>query len=332
MAGKKIVDRKKGLFSVLSNGLALKNLSKTLKNDKEIVLSAVKQTGLALQYASDELKADRKTVFSAVKNTASALEYASDWLKCDRSIVFLALKQNGQTLKYAADRLRRDEKIVLAAVHQDGLALEHALGDIKNNKKVVLAAVAQDSRALQFASKKLRADREVIAAAAKHQNTYAAVNTKLNQAQTRSKSFDSHPDKKRVLKALEIHEHLYQLKPDPNKHGFYDLSYVQQLKAFNQMMGRVNRASRDETDSQSAPKEKKKMVIRHTSQLKADLKKIASNNKPNSIHQYRRSNEFFDLNLEDKLKTIFEGSNKHMEDTEKREKNNSDSSTPKNSG
>ena len=40
-----------------------------LKNDKDVVLTAVKQNGGALEYASDELKADKDVVVAAVSNS-----------------------------------------------------------------------------------------------------------------------------------------------------------------------------------------------------------------------------------------------------------------------
>ena len=54
---------------------------KELKNDKKIVLEAVKQNGDALQYASEELKNDKEVVLEAVKRNRLALQYASKELK-----------------------------------------------------------------------------------------------------------------------------------------------------------------------------------------------------------------------------------------------------------
>jgi hypothetical protein len=47
-----------------------------LKNDREIVLEAVRQAGWALYYASYELRADRQVIREAVKQNASALQFA----------------------------------------------------------------------------------------------------------------------------------------------------------------------------------------------------------------------------------------------------------------
>ena len=70
--------------------------SAALKDDREIVLEAVKQDGRALEYASAALKDDREIVLEAVKAELALykddlaivqLKYASAALKDDREIV-----------------------------------------------------------------------------------------------------------------------------------------------------------------------------------------------------------------------------------------------------
>jgi hypothetical protein len=51
-----------------NNGLALKYASKELKNDKKMVLIAVKNNGNALKYASEELQIDPELINVAKKN------------------------------------------------------------------------------------------------------------------------------------------------------------------------------------------------------------------------------------------------------------------------
>ena len=53
-----ITDKKKALEYVLEDGFNLKDCSDELRNDKEVVLAAVRNEGLALQFASEELHKD----------------------------------------------------------------------------------------------------------------------------------------------------------------------------------------------------------------------------------------------------------------------------------
>ena len=71
---------------------ALKSASAELKDDREIVLKAVKQNWRALEYASAAQKEDREIVLEAVKENRGALLYASCKLKEDRDILLEADK------------------------------------------------------------------------------------------------------------------------------------------------------------------------------------------------------------------------------------------------
>ena len=52
-----------------------------MKNDKEVVLAAVKQDGPALMYANTELKNDREVVLAAVRKNCAALLNVGDELR-----------------------------------------------------------------------------------------------------------------------------------------------------------------------------------------------------------------------------------------------------------
>ena len=57
-----------------------------LRNDRDLVLAAVKQDGRSLWDASEELRNDRGIVLAAVKQDGTALYYASEELKKDPDI------------------------------------------------------------------------------------------------------------------------------------------------------------------------------------------------------------------------------------------------------
>ena len=52
-------------------------MAAVLKNEREVVMAAVKHDGWALWCASDELKNDREVVNAAVQQKGRALKYAS---------------------------------------------------------------------------------------------------------------------------------------------------------------------------------------------------------------------------------------------------------------
>ena len=73
--------------------LNLEYASATLRNDRDVVLTAVQQNGRSLQYASETLRNDRDVVLAAVEQNGYSLEYASSDLKADRAVVLAAMRK-----------------------------------------------------------------------------------------------------------------------------------------------------------------------------------------------------------------------------------------------
>jgi serine/threonine protein kinase len=66
------------LAALSRQGMLLKDLSQSLRDDPEIVRTAVNNNGLALQYASENLKNNKAIVELAVAQNRAALQYASE--------------------------------------------------------------------------------------------------------------------------------------------------------------------------------------------------------------------------------------------------------------
>ena len=108
-----------------------------LRDDKQVVLTAIQQSAQSFEYASDNLKNDKEVVLAAVQKqkvlASSQLKNASDNLKNDREIVLKALQSQGSALVYASNELKNDREIVLIALQQSqGYALEYASNELKN--------------------------------------------------------------------------------------------------------------------------------------------------------------------------------------------------------
>ena len=122
--------------------------SETLRNDRNVVLTAVAQNGYALQHASETLRNDDKVVLAAVAQNGYALEYASETLRNDRNVVLAAVAQDGRALMHASETLRNDRKVVLTAVAQDGWALQYASNTLRKKHRIVTTAVNEDRTAM----------------------------------------------------------------------------------------------------------------------------------------------------------------------------------------
>lgn len=73
---------------LLHPGKDLKYTSEKLRNDKDIVLKAVKQDGTVLQFASKKLRNNETVVFEVIRQNRQSLEYASKSLKNDKEFAW----------------------------------------------------------------------------------------------------------------------------------------------------------------------------------------------------------------------------------------------------
>lgn len=147
--------------------------SKKTKNqypvdDKEEMLQAVAENGLALEHASPRLRNDRDVVRTAIRSWAPALQFASAQLRNDMSVVLIAIQayyfqhQNGNPFEYASEELQNNKEFIRSAVMLNGSAFQYVKPKFKSDREIVLAAVGRDARMLHFAPQQLQDDREFI--------------------------------------------------------------------------------------------------------------------------------------------------------------------------
>jgi hypothetical protein len=84
--------------------------SKARKAERARVLSLVRENGKELELLSDELRNDREVVLAAVRQSGSVLEYwyASEALKGDREVVLVVAQSNWMALQHASAKVRSE--------------------------------------------------------------------------------------------------------------------------------------------------------------------------------------------------------------------------------
>jgi hypothetical protein len=145
----------------LLNGSILEFVDDKLKNNKQVVIQAIKSYPLALKHVPNHFLSQAKIVQEALQQNGLTLEYVSESLKDDPESVAIALKSNGLALAFASKKLQNDEQIVKIAVQQNGLALKFANERLKNNLTIVMDALTNDMSAFEYVSKSLQEDSKV---------------------------------------------------------------------------------------------------------------------------------------------------------------------------
>lgn len=97
---------------IKNNGLAL-YYAPELKNDRWVVLAAVRENGEAIRFASNLLKKDPGIAFAAMEKTPSAFKWIDSTLRGQKEIVHFAATYDAKTTKENADpKVLADQDIV----------------------------------------------------------------------------------------------------------------------------------------------------------------------------------------------------------------------------
>ena len=124
-AGESIVSNYEiGLNVVQVDGAYLECLSLELKNNKEIVKTAVICDQIiadtSFRFASDELKNDKEFIMELLDVTAEVFMYASDELKDDEELAYKACSIDPMNIHYISNRLKENEEFIKSLIINNG--------------------------------------------------------------------------------------------------------------------------------------------------------------------------------------------------------------------
>lgn len=171
---------------------AFQQASPQLKENKDVVLRAIRNNKSALQFASLALRANKNFMLQSTKHNGLTLEFASDELRNDRQLALEAIKQDLGSLQFVSKELRDNQEFMLDAEKENVLAFKFASERLKNcrafnaqiatcaplsflffcdnftlDKDIVLMAVEQDGMGLQLVRKEMKDDQDIVRAALK---------------------------------------------------------------------------------------------------------------------------------------------------------------------
>lgn len=139
-----------------------------IREDRRVVLKAVRNCGLSLCMAGPQLQQDRDVVLSAVRQNGRALGMLPKNMKCDHDIVLAAVQQDPSSIwcdVWLDASIMSNRRIVRCAAALHGIVLAYASRDLQDDKEVVLSCVRSWGPSLEFASQQLRGDEDTVLAA-----------------------------------------------------------------------------------------------------------------------------------------------------------------------
>ena len=145
----------------------LQHVSESLRNDKDVVLKAIRTDSNSFEYASDSLKKDKGFILSIIKNHSYIFKYVHSSLKNDKEFIIKALNVAPRIFHHADISLRNDKPFVMSMIKDISPNVITAVGDdLVSDKELVLAAVKRNGDLLRFLKDKDFTDDEDIAFAA----------------------------------------------------------------------------------------------------------------------------------------------------------------------
>ena len=114
-----------------------------VKNNKELVLAAVRWDWHDLRYASEELKNDEEIIRVAISKSAYAVQYASKELREKKELMELAINKNGYMFMFTEGEIKTDITLIKFALSKDESAAIHIPPESMKKQKFVLSILPQ---------------------------------------------------------------------------------------------------------------------------------------------------------------------------------------------
>ena len=121
---------------------SLRSAPDVIRNDYDVVHTAVARNGLVLVYASDIMRAREGIVEAALLQNPHALQFADDVLKADYGFMRNAVRTHFESMMYVSDQLRNNINFIVEVVGINGSVLAMIPDEMQNNDEVVLAAAS----------------------------------------------------------------------------------------------------------------------------------------------------------------------------------------------
>ena len=116
-------------------------------------MEAVQENGLALEFASEKLRNDEEVVTTAVTHNlafSSAIEFASKNVKLKDSVVLKIIEHNGANFEFVPEKFKDNFCIVMSAVRNFGYAIMYASKNLQLDPDIKTAAINQNNNATKF--------------------------------------------------------------------------------------------------------------------------------------------------------------------------------------
>ncbi|MFN5642548.1 MAG: DUF4116 domain-containing protein [Sphingobacteriales bacterium] len=165
---KYLIEDKSQILSIIEEKdcpMILSMANDELRNNKEIVLAALRRDPYCFRHAGEVIKNEKDIILAALSAYPDAFLYAAEELQNNKEFLLNCIKINPEVCEFISSTFQNDQEIIQYAVSCDGMSLQYASEELKNNREIVLTAITKNGMSIQYASLKLRDDIDIVSAA-----------------------------------------------------------------------------------------------------------------------------------------------------------------------
>jgi len=176
------------MSAVTQNGHSLKFADVKLRKDKKIAIKALQNQHReiikygVIRHVHKSLRKDKQVVLTELRRWGESLEYVDSFLRKDKEVVMVATRRSNLALYYADSSLKKNSKFILEIImkhprfkkwpeHNAGI-LHYVDKSLKSNKKFFLSLVKLHGSYLNYASPSVQKDKQIQKIA---QKTYSKI-------------------------------------------------------------------------------------------------------------------------------------------------------------
>lgn len=147
---------KEALIAVNEDGYNIEDCSPELQKNEDVVFAAVGNYGSVLKIVNDNFKNNKEIVMEAIKQNPLAIAYASDELKKDDELIKLVLKADGRNLQLFDENIRGNYDYASYACNSNPWAIQYVTDELKDSTTLIKHVITRNPALIKFASKRIQ--------------------------------------------------------------------------------------------------------------------------------------------------------------------------------
>lgn len=154
-------DKEISLIIARRSPALLQYASPLVLNDKSVAREAVKTDGRALRFFSEKIREEEDIVLSAVENFCPSFSFAVGKATKSLAVAKAVAKRGGETIALLDESFLKIKSLAISAIERNPLAIRFFSDEVRQDEQVVMLAISKDRTAVKFVHDEAFRNKEV---------------------------------------------------------------------------------------------------------------------------------------------------------------------------